>query len=110
MVFIHGNQPKNQSKQSTEIFIFTVSDQNFAAWRPPGYSHFLTLTSNAECARPLLRLGRGGHRAHPQEREEPGQVPAVRGGRHQAPDARALHLSVPGMSAKITQNITLQLQ
>ena len=53
-----------------------------------------------ECARPLLRLGRGGHRAHPQEREEPRQVPAVRGGRHQASDARAVHFSIPGMLVK----------
>ena len=36
MLFMHWNLPKNQFKSSTEISNFTMSDHNFAAWRPPG--------------------------------------------------------------------------
>ena len=39
MLFMHWNLPKNQFKSSTEISNFTMSDHNFAAWRPPGKIH-----------------------------------------------------------------------
>ena len=41
-------------------------------------------------------MGGGGDRADPEEREEPRQVPAVRRRRHQAADARAIDLRLPG--------------
>ncbi len=50
-----------------------------------------------EFAGSLLRMGGGGHCAHSQEREEPGQVPQMRRRRHQEAGARAVNSGLPGI-------------